>query len=134
MAKKKALRGGGGGTATVKIPQKKTAKHAAKKTPKAKTGELSVAGQSGKFAADQPPIGGLEDTDLRIPELDELCKGVLANSEKRRGLKQDTDDFLEEIGKLLDENDLDCYIMQGEKFFIEPGVKSVKHKKIQQKG
>lgn len=107
-------------------------KKAAKKTPRAKTG--AVAGQSEKFAPNQPPIGGLEDTDERIGELDELCQQVIANSESRRSLKQDTDSALEEIGQLLDEHDLDCYIMQGEKFFIEPGVKSVKHKKIQQKG
>lgn len=131
MAKKKALKGGGTNAGTIPLPKKKVAK----KTPKAKTGdETKSAGQSGKFAENQPPLAGAEDTDERISELDELCKRVLANSAKRKSLKEETDDHLEQIGQLLKDNDLELYIMQGEKFFIEPGVSKVTHKKVQQKG
>lgn len=134
MAKKKkaALKGGGTNTGTIPLP--KGTKKAAKKTPTAKTGNLKVAGNNGKFAPDQPPIKGLEDVDERVKELDEECQKMLAARDKRVLLKQEIDDQKQNIAQLLHKHDLDCYIVAGNKFFLEPGVEAVKVAKVNLKG
>src|SRR4029078_1928182 len=83
-------------TATKKTPKKSTTKRrvvasrAAKPSTNGKA-ERKKAGQSGKFAPNQPAISGMEDTDERIPELDKLCAGYVADDEKRKQAKVDRD-------------------------------------------
>lgn len=123
MAKKKAVRGGGTSSGTIPLPQKKAAKKKA-----------AVAANSGKFAPDQPPIKGLEDVDERVKALDDECQAMLAARDKRISLKADIDDRKQKIAELLHEHDLECYIVAGNKFYIEPGVEAVKVAKVNQKG
>lgn len=126
MAKKKrAVRGGGTNSGTIPLPKKKTAKKAA---------AIKKAGNNGKFAPDQPPIAGMEDVDERVKELDEECQKMLAARDKRGTLKMEIDDLKQNIGAMLHKHDLDCYIVAGNKFFIEPGVEAVKVAKVNQKG
>lgn len=77
---------------------------------------------------------GLEDTDERIPDLEEACHGVLAIKEQRKGLKEDLDGKLQTIEELLAQNQMDCYIVAGNKFYVEPGTPHVKVSKVNQKG
>jgi hypothetical protein len=92
---------------------------------------MSTSGP-GKFAAEQPPLAGMEDVDERIPALDEACQRAIANREKAKSAAQEFTEDLEKIGALLNENDLDCYIIVGKKFFIEPGEPHVKMLKVKQ--
>ena len=126
MAKKKAVRGGGTNSGTIPLPKKKAAKKKVKAT--------KVAGSTGKFSPDQPPITGMEDTDERVPELEEECQALLAERDKRSSLKISIDERKQNIGKMLHKHDLECYIVAGNKFFIEPGVEAVKVSKVNQKG
>lgn len=125
MAKKKSA------TATKrKTPSPRAARKAAGvEVPPEKTG-----GTKADIAPNQPPIAGMEDTDERIPELEELCQSVLSMEEKRKSLKIDRDEALESIGDLLTKKDLNLYICNGQKFFVEPGSPQVKHKKVNQAG
>ena len=87
-----------------------------------------------KATKNQPPLEGMEDADSRIPALEEQCQRILANRDKRRSLKEDIDEDLGTVGELLHKNELDLYIVAGNKFFVEPGRESVKIKKVNQKG
>lgn len=123
MAKKKAV-----------TKQKTPSARAARKAAGIEVPPEKTAGAKADFAPNQPPIKGLEDTDERIPELEDLCQSVLAMEEKRKSLKLDRDEALESIGDLLSERDLNLYICNGQKFFVEPGSPTVKHKKVNQAG
>lgn len=104
----------------------------AKKTPQTKA---AVRKTGGGFAApDQPPLVGMEDTNERIGVLDQVCQEVLAIKEQRKSLKEDLDEKLQLIEEHLDANGLDCYIVAGNKFYVEPGTPHVKVSKVQQRG
>ena len=98
----------------------------AKKQEKPKT-----AGQ-GDFATEQKPL--IEDADERIPELDDACQRVLQYRDARKKAKSDEDQSLEEVGKLIHKHDLNCYMLNGKKFCIEPGAESVKVVNVKQNG
>jgi len=88
----------------------------------------------GKFDTKQPPLPEMADVDERVPELDHECDVYLAADEKRKSSKVDRDESADRIKSLLKENDLDCYVLKGKKFFIEPGEPSVKVVKVKQNG
>lgn len=92
------------------------------------------AGQSGNFASNQPPIKGMEDTDERIPELEEACQAALMYDEQKKNAKKSKDEQYEKIGNLLNEHSLKLYILNGKKFYIEPGGPSVKCVNVKQNG
>jgi len=91
-----------------------------------------VATPKNEPAPNQPALPGMEDTDERVPELEEICRKVLADKEKRSSLADSIADDLETIGKLLGENNLDCYIVSGRKFYISPAESHVKITKVKQ--
>lgn len=112
------------------IPGKKGRRGSAKK----EADEAKAAGQSEKFATNQPPIKGMEDVDERIPELDDECQRFLSECDKRASAKQTADEHRQKIGELLKEHGLDLYKLNGKKFYIEPGTPQVKVVKLNQKG
>lgn len=113
--------------------QSRTGKARRKQTPNASAnGHAKKAGQSGKFATNQPAITGMEDTDERIREFDDECQRYFAAKDKRADGKSEEELAAEKIGKLLHEHDLDLYIFNGKKFYLEPGVEKVKCVKVKQ--
>ena len=82
----------------------------------------------------QNALDGMEDVDERIPALDELCNADQSDREKRKSLKDGMDARLQDIAAALHEHELDCYIVSGKKYYIEPGVESVKVVKVNQQG
>jgi hypothetical protein len=131
-------------TATKKRPAKKSVKKKAarkvvKKAPvpkaSAKPGKNGAAVHSagpGKFAANQPPLVGMEDVDERVPALDEVCQKVLADKSAYASKAQDISEGLEKVGELLEEHNLDCYIISGKKFAPVAGEPTVKIYKVKQ--
>lgn len=82
MAKKKAaLRGGGGGPSTIPLPQKK----AARKTPKAKTGEQEPLVQKGIADVLEPKDAELEE-DYR--HYNEAVKNIKTHEDKKEAAYQ----------------------------------------------
>lgn len=78
------------------------------------------AGQSGKFATNQPAIKGMEDTDERIPALDDECQRYFAAKDKQATAKHDEELAAEKIGKMLHEHKLDLYVLNGKSFTWNP--------------
>jgi hypothetical protein len=118
-------------TATKKKPAKKSGKArrrvvASRAAKPSTNGKAKKAGQSGKFAPNQPAIKGLEDTDERIAALDELCAAYVADDEKRKIAKVDRDTTAGKIMEVIKEKKLDLYIYQGKKFYVEPGAEGLK--------
>lgn len=106
---------------------------ARRKAPKASTNG-KAAGQSAKFAPNQPPISGMEDVDERIEVLDEECQRFLSIKDQQRSLKEDEGESRQKIGDLIKEHGLELYKLNGMKFWIEPGTPTVKVTKLNQKG
>lgn len=123
-------------TAKRKPAKKKPAKKSARK----EVASAPVNGQaakvrkapSDKFATNQKPLDTMADVDERVPELDEVCQTILSARDKRRSLKDDVDESLGQVKELLEEHNLDCYILHGNKFFVEPSSVIVKIKKVKQ--
>lgn len=86
----------------------------------------------GKFAVQQKPLESMQDVDERIPALDEECQRYFANKDKIRSGREGQEESLDKIGDLLKEHELDCYILNGKKFYIEPSKSTVKVKKVKQ--
>lgn len=80
----------------------------------------------GDWAPGQQPLNGMPDVDPRIPELDEACKAAKAHQAKSKSEREELRERLDEIGQLLKDNDLPCYIHNGTKFYIEPGSPKIK--------
>lgn len=118
--------------ATSKNRKKVAEAPVAKSNGKAKTKAGTKSAGSSKFDRSQPVIAGMEDVDERIPALEEMCQRAIANNEAKASAAQDMAEDLEKIGELLKEHDLDCYIVAGKKFFIEPGEPHVKMLKVKQ--
>jgi hypothetical protein len=76
----------------------------------------------------------MEDVDSRIPVLTDECQVYLAVRDRKRQAKLDMEESLDKIGKLLHENDLNLYVVNGEKFYEEPGSPSIKVVKVRQNG
>jgi hypothetical protein len=114
-------------------PSSKKKKPASAKRPAkpGKNGKMKAAGP-GKFAAEQKPLASMEDVDERIPALDEKCQKAIADRERQRSAAQDFAEDLEEIGELLKEHNLECYIISGKKFVPVPGEPTVKIYKVKQ--
>jgi hypothetical protein len=112
---------------------KRSGKARRRQTPNASAnGHAKKAGQSGKFATNQPAITGMEDTDERIKELDDECQRYFAAKDKQTDGKSEEELAAEKIGKLLHEHNLDLYVLNGKKFYLEPGVEKVKCVKVKQ--
>lgn len=128
-------------TKTKKRPAKKVTKKAAVRrriTPrgpaKASTNgsTRSVPAGAGKFDAKQKPLDVMPDIDEKIPALEDACQRYFAGVDKVQSGKQDVTDAKEEIGDLLKEHDLPCYIKNGRKFFFEPSREEIRVKKVKQ--
>lgn len=119
---------------TTATKKRKTTPRGKKAMPRKEVARRKSAGQSDKFAANQPPITGLEDVDERIESLDEECQLYLSEADKKKAAKQSADEALQKIGELLKEHGLDLYKLNGQKFYIEPGTPTVKVVKLNQKG
>lgn len=103
----------------VKDPRTARATRKGKKKAAAK-----VAGQSDKFATDQQAL--IPDADERIQELQDECQFCLGERDKKKAAKQAEDESKERIKKLLGKYDLQLYICNGCKFYVEPGEPTVK--------
>lgn len=116
-------------------PRSRAAQTKAKRQRSGKptNGKVKGAGP-GKFAPNQPPLEAMKDVDERIPALDEECQRYFANKDKQIAGREGMEESLDKVGELLKENNLDCYILNGKKFYIEPGSPSVKCVKVKQKG
>lgn len=121
-------------TATKKRNTKKATKRRPVASRAAKPAASKAAGQSNKFATEQPPIKGMEDTDERIAELEEECQRHMAAKDKQSIGKTDEGEAAGKITNLLKKHDLNLYIFQGKKYYIEPGAESLKCVKVKQKG
>lgn len=88
----------------------------------------------GKFDVKQPPLDGMEDVDERVPALDEECQRYLGFKDAQKTAKVDGDTSAEKIGDLLKEHNLDQYVVNGKKFYIEPGAPAVKCVNVKQNG
>jgi hypothetical protein len=87
-----------------------------------------------RFAANQPLVPGLDDVDERVPALDKLCQQVLADRDAQMNAKERVAKGLEDVGKLLKEYKLECYIINGKKFYEVPGEAHVKIVRVKQDG
>jgi hypothetical protein len=111
-------------TKTKKRAQRRTSSgKPRRKAAKPSTNGEKTAGQ-GDFASEQQPL--IPDADERIPELDEACQRVLAAKDQRKSAKADEDEALGEVADLIHKHNLTCYMLNGKKFYIEPGAESVK--------
>ncbi len=124
-------------TATKKQRPKQSPRPSMKKAPgkkarSSKKGATVKSAGPGKFATGQPPLAGMEDIDERVPALDEVCQRAISDKAAKELAAQDFVEDLEKIGELLDAHNLDCYIVAGKKFFIEPGEAHVKMQKVKQ--
>lgn len=88
----------------------------------------------GKFDPKQPPLPEMADVDERIPALDDKCQEYLAAVDKKGVASDDMKESLDKVGDLLKKHDLDQYVLNGKKFFIEPGSPSVKCKNVSMNG
>ncbi len=124
--------------ATKKKPSKKTTKRrvvASRAAKPSKNGKAKAKSAGpGKFDPKQPTLPTMEDVDKRIPELTDECQRCLGFRDKRRSAKVDQEESLDKIGELLKQHDVDQYVVNGEKFFIEPGAPAVKILKVKQNG
>jgi hypothetical protein len=112
-------------------PRTARAKKAAAKPSTNGAAKSKTAGP-GKFAAEQEPLHSMEDVDLRYPALDEWCQRYFAAKDKILTGREGTEEALDKVGHLLREHELECYILNGKKFYIEPSKSSVKVKKVKQ--
>lgn len=120
---------------TVKKATKRRGPVASRPTKPAKwEGNGKKAGQSKKFAKEQPTIAGMEDVDERIPELDDACQRHEAAKDKQTIGKSEEREAATEITAGIKEHGLNLYLHQGRKFYIEPGSESLKVVQVKQKG
>lgn len=101
---------------------------AKKEVKKGKT-KTKAAGP-GKFDVKQKPIDTMQDVDERVPALDEECQRYFAEKDKTISGREGQAESLDKIGDLLKEHNLDCYILNGKKFFFEASKATVKVKKV----
>lgn len=99
---------------------------------KAKGKAKTKAAGPGKFDVSQKPLDTMQDVDERVPALDEECQKYFANKDKILSGREGQEESLDKIGDLLKEHNLDCYILNGKKFYIEPSKSTVKVKKVKQ--
>lgn len=107
-------------------PRTEVARRTAKTTKAAKNEE--------PFKPGDQALPGMEDMNQRIPQLDDECHRCLGYRDARKIAKVDEDESLGKIGELLKEHGRDYYVVNGNKFFEEPGSPSIKIVKVKQNG
>jgi uncharacterized small protein (DUF1192 family) len=110
----------------------KKTRRAVAKAPVAKNGKAKKDEEG--FKVGERALPGMEDANERIKPLDDECQRFLSERDKKKNAKEEMDTIRGTIGELLKEHDRESYVVNGEKFFIEPGVPEVKVKKVSQRG
>lgn len=128
-------------TKTKKRPTKRTKKATRRRITHRRAPAASTNGKGpartktappDKFADNQPTLPAMEDTNERIPALDEACQLYFSAHDNIRSNREKSEEALGAVGELLHEHELLCYIKNGKKFYIEPGKEAVKVKKVRQ--
>lgn len=83
-----------------------------------------------KFAPGQKSL--VEDADERVPEIEEQCQRYFSSRDSILSAKEEGEEALHKVGEMLHEHNLDCYILNGKKFCLEPSRETVKVKKVKQ--
>ncbi len=119
---------------TTTVVRKESKPREKKATPKKEVARRVAAKtvDGDQFAPDQQPLPTMEDVDERIESLDEECQQYFSARDSILSGREATEEALDHIGDLLRQHGLDCYILNGKKFYIEPAKATVKVKKVKQ--